>query len=53
MMKYEEIRNGLIGLCERENLKFFETDLEDECIIYLRFDDKIVFNSGEKELITV
>lgn len=46
MKTYEEIYSTLLKLCKNENLRLVEAELEDEEIVMLVFDDRIVLNTG-------
>lgn len=45
MKNYEEICRALLKLCEKENLRLVEAELEDNELLCLQFDDKIVLNT--------
>lgn len=49
-MAFENIRSALLKICEQESLRFVEAELADDEVVCLRFEDKVVFNTGAKEI---
>ena len=45
MMNYEEIYRTLLELSKNEGLRFIEAELEDNELLCLQFEDKIVLNT--------
>ena len=43
---YGELKAALLDLCDCEGLKFVETKLNDPKIVFFRFDDGVVLNTG-------
>lgn len=48
MEKYKEIYRVLLKLCENEELRLIEAELEDESIICKREKDMIILNTKNK-----
>ncbi len=45
MINYKEIYTALLKLCKNENLRLVEAELEDEELLFLKLDNKIVLNT--------